>query len=70
MLKVNKKMIVPVMISELRIGDTFLHNNTVYMRIKYNDRYHSLNLETGMVHTNIHNDVRVQKVDCELTVVG
>ena len=66
MLKVNKKAITPVYITELKAGDTFFYNDCICMRILFNSMFYTVNLETGKVMTNIHNDVRVRVVNCDL----
>ena len=68
MLKVNKNAVTPVFITELRAGDTFIYNECVCMRVLFNSMFYVLNLETGKVMTNVHKDVKVRVVNCDLTV--
>ena len=68
MLKIDKKAIAPVYITELRAGDTFLYNEYVCMRVVLNSVFYILNLETGKIMTNIHNDAKVRIVNCDLSV--
>ncbi len=70
MLKINKRTVRNVRIDEIHVGDTFIHDGKLCMRIVVNSMYQTLNLETGRVMTGIHNDTKVQPIDCELNVLG
>lgn len=70
MLKVNKKAVSPVYVTEMKAGDTFLYEGKVCMRIVFNSMLYVLNLETGKCLTNIHHDAKVTPVNCELNVLG
>lgn len=70
MLKVNKRTARNVRVDEIHVGDTFIHDGKLCMRIVVNSMYQTLNLETGRVMTGVHNDIKVQPVDCELNVLN
>lgn len=66
MTKVIKTMNVPIHAEDVPVGECFIYNNILFMRIKNDRRYQSLNLETGVVWTGIHDDTMVFKVNAEI----
>ena len=68
MVKINKKINTPVCVVDVPVGECFIHNGTLFMRIKNDRRYQSLNLETGIIWTGIHDDTKVTRVNTEIRV--
>ena len=66
MAKVIKNVNVPKHPDEIPVGECFIYNNMLFMRIKNDRRYQNLNLETGVVWTGIHDDVLVSQVNTEI----
>ena len=66
MTKVVKNLNIPIHVEDLPVGECFIYNNTLFMRIKNDRRCQNLNLETGVVWTGIHDDTLVFKVDTEI----
>lgn len=70
MVKINKKLNVPVNVVDVPVGECFIHNGNLFMRIKSDRRYTNLNLETGIIWTGIHDDCKVLRVNVEISVLS
>jgi hypothetical protein len=70
MVKINRRVPRTVRVDEIPVGDTFIYEGKLCMRISLNSMFQTLNLENGRVMTGIHNDIKVQPVDCELNVLN
>ena len=71
MLKVHKKAVIPRYFTDCKVGETFMHNDNVCMKILLNNTDYVLNLETGKVLTGIHSAMlTVRPIDAELHVSG
>jgi hypothetical protein len=71
MLKVHKKAVVPRYFSDCKVGETFMHNDNVCMKVRLNNTDYVLNLESGKVLTGIHSAMlTVRPIDAELHVSG
>lgn len=70
MVKVNKKAVVPCTVEDVTVGEVFMHDGRLCMRVCINSMYHVLNLESGKVLTGIHMGQKVQRVNVEITVTS
>lgn len=70
MVKINKKINTPVCVADVPVGECFIHNNNLFMRIKTDRKYTNLNLETGIIWTGIHDDAKVLRVNVEISVLN
>lgn len=70
MVKINKKAVVPCVVEDVPIGEVFIYDGRLCMRICINSMYHVLNLENGKVLTGVHMGQKVQRVNVEINVVS
>ena len=71
MLKVHKKAVVPRYFTDCHVGEIFMHNDNVCMKVRLNNTDYVLNLESGKVLTGIHSAMlTVRPIDAELHVSG
>lgn len=71
MLKVHKKAVIPRYFTDCQIGETFMYNDNVCMKVRLNNSDYVLNLESGKVLTGIHSAMlTVRPIDAELHVSG
>lgn len=71
MLKVHKKAVIPRYFTDCQIGETFMYNDHVCMKVRLNNTDHVLNLENGKILTGIHSStLTVRPIDAELHVSG
>lgn len=66
MAKVIKNVNAPKHLEDIPVGECFIYNTLLFMRIKNDRRCQSLNLETGVVWTGIHDDTLVMPVYVEI----
>ena len=66
MAKVIKNVNIPKHIDDIPVGECFIYNDMLFMRIKNDRKYQILNLETGIAWTGIHDDVLVFQVNTEI----
>ena len=69
MVKIINKTKMPVRVDEIPVGECFILNGEVYMRVRYNTGYTSVHFSSGVVQTNIHADQKVQPVNVTIEVV-
>lgn len=71
MLKVHKKAVIPRYFTDCQIGETFMYNDNVCMKVRLNNSDYVLNLESGKILTGIHSaTMTVRPIDAELHVSG
>lgn len=70
MVKVNKKAIVPCIVEDIPVGEVFMYDGHLCMRISINSAHYTLNLENGKVLASIHMGQKVQRVNAEITVTS
>jgi hypothetical protein len=71
MLKVHKKAVLPRYFVDCQIGETFMYEDTVCMKVRLNNMDYVLNLENGKILSGIHtNRLAVRPIDAELHVSG
>ena len=68
MVKIINKTKMPVRVDEIPVGECFILNGEVYMRVRYNTGYTSVRFSSGVVQTNIHADQKVQPVNVTIEV--
>ena len=68
MVKIVNKTKMPVPLDQIPVGECFIHNGDLFMRVRYDSRYACLRFASGVVQTNIHSDVKVQPVDIQIEV--
>ena len=68
MVKIINKTKMPVRVEEIPVGECFILNGEVYMRVRYNTGYTSVRFSSGVVQTNIHADQKVQPVNVTIEV--
>lgn len=67
MIKITKKKQDPVIIADMKIGDTFIFNNKLYLVIIEENRRKYLNLETARIETGLHDySSSAPRVNCTL----
>lgn len=69
MVKIINRAKTPVRVDEVPVGECFIYNGEVYMRVRYNTGCTNVRFSSGIVQTNIHNDTRVQPVNVTIEVV-
>lgn len=67
MLKIQKREPFGVPVSSFKTGDTFIHNNTLYMVIEVNGIPKYLNMETACTEGDISYLKSVPQVQCLVT---
>ena len=71
MLKVHKKAVIPRYFSDCQVGETFMYDDNVCMKVRLNNTNYVLNLENGKILSGIHLDrLTVRPVDAELHISG
>lgn len=70
MLRINKKAVVPCTVEDIPVGEVFMFDGRLCMRVSINSAYYTLNLENGKVLTGIHMGQKVQRVNAEITVTS
>ena len=68
MVKIINKAKTPVRVDEILIGECFMSEGKLFMRVRNNGGYSSVCLNSGVNQTNIHNDTRVQPVNVTIEV--
>lgn len=68
MVRIVNKAKVPVRLDEIPVGECFIHDGEVYMRVRHNGGYASVRFTSGTVQTNIHADQKVQPVNVTIEV--
>ena len=68
MVKIVNKAKMPVRVDEIPIGECFMSEGKLFMRVRNNGGYSSVCLNSGVNQTNIHNDTRVQPVNVTIEV--
>lgn len=67
MIKITKKKQDAIRIADMKIGDTFIFNNKLYLIIVEENRRKYLNLETAKIETGLHEySSSAPKVNCTL----
>lgn len=69
MVKIINKTKMPVRVDEIPVGECFILNGEVYMRVRYNTGCTNVRFSSGVVQTNIHADQKVQLVNVTIEVV-
>ena len=70
MVKIVNKTKSPVMLDEIPVGECFLYNGGLFMRVRCDGRYASLRFDNGTIQTNFHNDCMVMPADVRIEVGG
>lgn len=68
MVKIINKAKSPVRLDEIPVGECFIHNGEIHMRVRNNNGYASVRFASGTVQTNIHADQKVQPVNVTIEV--
>lgn len=68
MVKIINKQASPVSVTDIPVGECFIYNGEVYMRVRLDRRYASLRMSSGVVQTNFHDDTRVLPVNVTIEV--
>ena len=69
MLKIHKKAVIPRYFSDCQVGETFMYDDNVCMKVRLNSTNYVLNLENGKILSGIHLDrLTVRPVDAELHI--
>ena len=67
MINITKKKQDAIRIADMKIGDTFIFNNKLYLIIVEENRRKYLNLETAKIETGLHEySSSAPKVNCTL----
>ena len=69
MVKIINKTKMPVRVDEVPVGECFMSEGKLFMRVRNNGGYSCVCLHSGVNQTNIHNDTRVQSVSVTIEVV-
>jgi hypothetical protein len=70
MVKINKKVVVPCPVEDVPVGEVFMFDGRLCMRISINSAHYTLNLENGKVLTGIPMGQKVQRVNVEINVTS
>ena len=68
MVKIVNKTKLPVRLDEIPVGECFIYNGEIHMRVRNNNGYASVRFASGTVQTNIHADQKVQPVNVTIEV--